>query len=289
MMKVISNLLAVLVMGAVLHPATGNAQPTPTPEEEVVSLVNEQRWANGQLPPLKQNAQLAVSAETHSTNMAERDFFAHCDLDTGDGPGVRIAATGYSYNAWAENIAAGYATPADVMSGWMNSSGHRANILSTSVREIGVGYVLQSDDAGNVRQDANGDCSADSFNHGPYRRYWTQNFGRSNTVYPVVINREAFTTATTSVDLYVYGAGWAQEMRFRNESGEWSEWEAYSPDVAWTLSSGGGIKTVFAELRNGSTVRAAEDQIVLEGAVPVVATTWGRIKSMFGDESGASP
>jgi uncharacterized protein YkwD len=57
------------------------------------------------------------------------------------------------------------------MSGWMASSGHRANILSTSRREIGVGYVLQSNDQGDVRSDVNGDCTPDSFRNGPYHRY----------------------------------------------------------------------------------------------------------------------
>jgi hypothetical protein len=88
-------------------------------------------------------------------------------------------------------------------------------------------------------------------------------------VYPVVINREAVTTASPDVDLYVYGEGWAQEMRFRNESGAWSAWEPYAADAAWTLSPGGGAKTVTVELRNGTTVRSASDEILLEGPVPV--------------------
>jgi len=280
-MKTALYLLVALSMGSAFHPARGSAQSMPSPEDEVLGLVNEERWANGQLPPLKGNSQLASAAEAHSTNMAERDFFAHCDLDTHEGPGDRIAASGYVFNAWGENIAAGYSTPAAVMSAWMNSSGHRANILSTNVRELGVGYNFQSADAGNVRGDANGDCSADSYSNGPYRHYWTQDFGRSSSVYPVIINREAFATVTTDVDLYVYGAGWAQEMRFRNEGGDWSAWAPYTPNVAWTLSSGNGTKTVYAEIRNGSSVLAAEDQIVLGDIVPVVPTTWGRVKARF--------
>ena len=63
----------------------------------------------------------------------------------------RITAAGYSWNWCAENIAYGYTSVSSVMDGWMNSSGHRANILSTSARELGAARV------GN---------------------YWTQNFGR---------------------------------------------------------------------------------------------------------------
>ena len=67
----------------------------------------------------------------------------------------------------------------------------------------------------------------DSFGNGPWFHYWTQNFGRRNIVYPVVINREACETSIQSVNLYVYGAGFAVDMRFRNESGAFSSWEAY--------------------------------------------------------------
>lgn len=248
-------------------PATG--QSNPAFEDEVLVLVNQERWTNGQLPPLKRNDVLAAVALDHSTNMAERDFFAHCDLDTKEGAGTRVAAAGYAYNAMGENIAAGYQTPAQVMNGWMNSPGHRNNILNANFREIGVGYYIQSNDDGNVRFDSNGDCTGDTFNNGPYASYWTQDFGRVGSVYPVVINREAVTTASPDVDLYVYGEGWAQEMRFRNESGAWSAWEPYAADAAWTLSPGGGAKTVTVELRNGTTVRSASDEILLEGPVPV--------------------
>jgi hypothetical protein len=194
--------------------------------------------------------------------MAVRNFFAHCDLDTKTQPWDRMTAAGYTnWSYAAENIAAGYSTPEQVMAGWMQSSGHRANILSTSLREIGVGYYLQSPDQANVRLDA-GNCTAGQ-TAGPYTRYWTQDFGTRSSVYPVVIEREAYETATRDVDLYVYGSGWASEMRFQNESGPWSAWEAYHTTKLWTLSPGNGIKTVHLELRSGSTVRSAEDTIVL--------------------------
>jgi len=150
------NLALWILLPGILVPAVAGAQATF--EDEVIDLVNQERWANGQLPPLKQNSLLANAAETHSRNMAERDFFAHCDLDTGYGPGERITAAGYTFNTWAENIAAGYGGPAQVMNAWMNSPGHRSNILSGNVRELGTGYFLQGGDAGNVRRDSNHDC-----------------------------------------------------------------------------------------------------------------------------------
>jgi hypothetical protein len=198
--------------------------------------------------------------------MAQRDFFAHCDLDTGASPWDRMQAVGYSYNSAGENIAAGYSSPASVMAGWMSSSGHRANILSTSYRELGIGYFYQSGDQGNVRFDDNGDCTADEFNNGPYFSYWTQNFGRRNSVYPVVINREAYETGSAAVDLYVYGEGWAQDMRFCNSGGTWSAWQPYAPDASWTLTGGSGLRYVIAQIRNGGTTYTAYDSIFLNTA-----------------------
>ena len=109
-------------------PAPGQDPPSkgvsgPDFVEQVAELVNQERWDNGQLPPLKLNALLNDAAGTHSTNMAERDFFAHCDLDNGDLPWDRMRDAGYNWSSAAENIAAGYSTPASVMAAWMQSSG----------------------------------------------------------------------------------------------------------------------------------------------------------------------
>lgn len=238
----------------------------PTIEEQLVELVNQARWDNGQLPPLKHEPLLDQSAETHTTNMAGRDFFAHCDLDTHTNPSDRMRAAGYDPNNWGENIAAGYGSPQAVMSGWMGSSGHRANILSTGYRELGVGYVYQSGDQGNVRFDAGG-CQPDAGNHGPYYHYWTQNFGRRNDVYPLIIEREAYQTTSTTVSLYLYGPGPGAEMRFCNAGGRWSDWMPYNPDSTWTLSAGVGLKTVLAEIRSGSTIYSASDSITLAQAL----------------------
>jgi len=252
-----------------LSSAQAAASSTPTFEESVVELVNEERLANGNLPPLKHNALLDDSSETHSSNMASRDFFAHCDPDTGTLPWDRMEDAGYLWSSAAENIAAGYSTPTEVMAGWMDSPGHRANILATGSREIGVGYVLQTGDTANVRFDQNGDCTADSFGNGPYFRYWTQNFGSRFGVFPVVIEREAHSTENQTVELYLYGAGWAQEMRFSNDHSTWSSWQPFSSTAQWNLSSGNGSKTVWAQLRNGGTVREASDTIEFAGACTV--------------------
>ena len=170
-------------------------------EIELVELTNEQRWSNGMLPPFKQVNLLHNSSDGHSEAMAIRHFFAHCDLDTHTNPAQRMQAAGYSSSSWAENIAAGYGTPSAVITGWMSSSGHRANILNASRREFGVGYEY-SGDSNADRFDDNGDCTQDN-GGGPYGNYWTQNFGSRSGVYPVVIERELAETPNQTVDLYV--------------------------------------------------------------------------------------
>lgn len=260
-----------LVLDAPSAPAVPEA--TDTYAQDVLVLVNAARWDNGQLPPLKGNPLLESSATTHSRNMAERNFFAHCDLDTKTSPGDRIDAAGYDWFSYGENIAAGYGTPEEVMNGWMNSSGHRSNILSTSFRELGVGYVYQSGDQANIRKDDNRDCNSDGTYAYAFRSYWTQNFGRTNT-YPIVINREAAETSTRDVDLYIYGTGWATEMRLRNETGDWTPWQAFQADQPWTLSPGAGEKTVQVELRSSPTsaVFSSSDTILSTDDQPATPT-----------------
>jgi hypothetical protein len=227
-----------------------------------MEMVNQERWNNGRLPPLKRNVLLDSSAELHSGNMASRNFFAHCDPDTSTMPWDRETAAGYLWSYAGENLAAGSNTAAGAMAQWMGSDLHRDQILSTTSRELGVGYVHDPSDAGNVRYDGNSDCVTDSFNLGPWYHYWTQNFGMRSTVYPVVIEREAYETATRNVNLFLYGSGWADEMRIRNENGSWTSWEPFSANVTWQLSSGSGTKEVFVEIRRGGTVRAASDTIM---------------------------
>ncbi|NCB04340.1 MAG: SafA/ExsA family spore coat assembly protein [Clostridia bacterium] len=107
-------------------------------EAEVVRLVNEQRAKNG-LAPLTQNWELSRIARYKSQDMADNGYFSHTSPTYGS-PFDMIRAFGLSYRTAGENIAKGYATPKAVVDGWMNSSGHRANILNASFRQIGVGY-----------------------------------------------------------------------------------------------------------------------------------------------------
>lgn len=231
---------------------------------QVAEMTNIERFQNGGLPPLKFVQELNDSSFLHSVNMAERNFFAHCDLDTKKLPWDRMRDAGYNWNRAGENIAAGYSSADRVMSGWMNSSGHRANILNANFREIGVGYYYFGSDTPDTRRDIDNDCNEDGRETRSFYRYWTQNFGTRNSVYPIVINLESHMTDRRDVALYVYGEGWASEMRIRNNSGPWTPWQPYAKELVWALDKANGQTTVTVEIRNASgSVKSASDDICL--------------------------
>ena len=108
-------------------------------ESEVIRLVNEIRQKND-LRPLTANWELSRVARYKSQDMRDNGYFSHNSPTYGT-PFQMLSAFGLSYRTAGENIAKGYASPQAVVNGWMNSSGHRANILNGSYTQIGVGYV----------------------------------------------------------------------------------------------------------------------------------------------------
>lgn len=121
--------------------------------QEVLSLVNAQRTKNG-LKALTLDSSLSKVAQAHSDDMAKNNYFSHTSL-SGLSPFDRIKNAGISYKTAGENIAAGQKTPEQVVQGWMNSEGHRKNILNASFTKMGLGYATS--------------------NSG-YKTYWTQLF-----------------------------------------------------------------------------------------------------------------
>ncbi|MET7418496.1 CAP domain-containing protein [Dactylosporangium sp. NPDC005555] len=110
-------------------------------EAQVLAIVNTERAKAG-CKPLAYNAKLTTAARKHSQDMATNDYFSH-DSQDGTGFATRITNAGYKWSGAAENIAKGQRTPADVMNAWMNSSGHRANILNCGLKDLGVGLAYQ--------------------------------------------------------------------------------------------------------------------------------------------------
>ena len=108
-------------------------------ESEVVKLVNIERSKNG-LQPLTENWQLSRVARYKSADMAAKNYFGH-ESPTYGSPFRMMESFGIKYSSAGENLAYGQKTPQQVMTAWMNSPGHRSNILSPSYSQIGVGYA----------------------------------------------------------------------------------------------------------------------------------------------------
>ncbi|MFN8674961.1 MAG: CAP domain-containing protein [Thermomicrobiales bacterium] len=127
---------------------TGSVNGSASASEEVtlLQLINDFRQQNGGLPPFVRQDLLDSAAVAHSRDMVTRCFFDHINPD-GKDPGDRIAATGYQAAAWAENIYKGsgnLGSAAEAFDAWKNSQGHRDNMLSTAVTQIGIGTALGS-------------------------------------------------------------------------------------------------------------------------------------------------
>ena len=107
-------------------------------ETQVLNLVNQERQKVG-LNALTMSDKLVSLAEMKAQDMAQKNYFSHTSPTYGT-PFEMLQRYGVSYRSAGENIAAGQTTAEAVMQDWMNSSGHRANILNSSYTEIGVGY-----------------------------------------------------------------------------------------------------------------------------------------------------
>jgi uncharacterized YkwD family protein/spore coat assembly protein SafA len=108
-------------------------------ESEVVRLVNIERAKHG-LAPVKENWELSRVARYKSTDMKTKGYFDHYSPTYGS-PFDMMKKFGFKFYSAGENIAMGQRTPQEVMTAWMNSPGHRANILKADFKEIGVGLA----------------------------------------------------------------------------------------------------------------------------------------------------
>ena len=115
--------------------ACGNAE-----ESQVFNLLNQIRAKYG-AGPVKCDTAGLKAARAHSQDMCTRKYFSHTSPD-GKSAGNRLKAAGASFSSWGENIAYGYSTPQKVHNGWMNSSGHRKNMLTPSWTRAAIGLVV---------------------------------------------------------------------------------------------------------------------------------------------------
>jgi uncharacterized protein YkwD len=131
-----------------VEPASANCRVSST-ALEVAKLTNQVR-AQYRLRPLRFNCRLYGAAQNHTIDMVNMNRLTHTGSD-GSSIAIRVQRFGYQYSAVAENVAVGQRTPSQVLTSWMESPGHRQNILNPKYTEIGVGYS---------------------------NNYWTQVFGR---------------------------------------------------------------------------------------------------------------
>ena len=261
----LSFLLILLLSASSVRAQAGWDPAVQTPallqdEARTVYLGNLARHDNG-IPPLRWNRQLTYAARWFSWDSTENrpaGFCGHQDTN-GNWPDTRALAFGNLGGAGAENAFCGYVTPDYAIQGWMNSSGHRANLLDPNAREIGLGYY---------RRDSDG------------RGYVTQDFGNDPVYAPVIIENEALSTTSPDVNLYIYdraaaggfaGLGAAKQMMVSNDvcfSG--SAWEPYSASKTWTLNSAPGWESVYVKTGDiFNRTLSASDNIYLGAQVPL--------------------
>jgi len=127
--------------------------------DAMLAAVNAYREEHG-LRPLEADPVLANAAQAHAENLAATATFSHEGPD-GSTLAERVDRAGYLYRVIAENIAAGRRTAAETLAQWIDSEGHRRNLLLADVRQAGVGFV---------------DARAEGLDT-PYQTYWTMLFG----------------------------------------------------------------------------------------------------------------
>ncbi|MBM7772814.1 uncharacterized protein YkwD [Actinokineospora baliensis] len=122
-------------------PTTTTTKPPPVDSSvagQVLAITNEERAKAG-CAPVTLDSRLNQAAQAHSADMSAQNYFSHTSLD-GRSFVDRAKAAGYN-SPGAENIAKGQRTSAQVMTAWMNSAGHRANILNCGLKTMGLGFV----------------------------------------------------------------------------------------------------------------------------------------------------
>lgn len=249
-----------------------------------VYLGNLARRDHG-VPPLRANLQLIQAARWFAWDSVQNRPEPYCGHQDSRGfwPDYRASEYGYKGMAGAENAFCGYVSPADAIQGWLDSPGHRSNLLCDCHREIGLGYY-----------------------QGTERGYVAQMFGYESSYPPVIIENEALTTTTPHVGLYIYsntgdgdiiGMGAAVEMMISNNpTFPGAVWEPYTAEKGWILEPGEGWRTVYVKTRDrlGRTVTVS-DTIYLGENLPreelsdaLMSTTRPEVTISGTDQSGWS-
>jgi uncharacterized protein YkwD len=136
-------LTLLLTLGATQAMACRQPDGAARMTDATLAAINTERAQRG-MAALTPDPRLTEAALTHACDSAARNRMGHQGSDGSD-LGDRVKREGYRYRAIAENVAAGYRTPTSVVEGWMNSSGHRRNILTRNARDVGLGIATARD------------------------------------------------------------------------------------------------------------------------------------------------
>ncbi len=131
-----------LTAGAAAHACTRPANLSAV-TAEAAALINAQRGQAG-LPALRVSGNLTKAAQDHSCDQAGTRKMGHTGSD-GSSLSTRLRRVGYRFRAANENVYSGAGGPADAVRWWMNSAGHKRNILSGSTRDMGIGVARGAD------------------------------------------------------------------------------------------------------------------------------------------------
>ena len=132
MRSIVTAAAVALLIGAPLH-------ATEITRDSIVAAMNVERAKAG-VAPLREETRLEAAAEDRMTDMEDQSYWAH-ESPQGRSPFTWLAAHGYDFRFAGENLAAGFETAELVMQGWMESPGHRENILSAEYRDCGIAII----------------------------------------------------------------------------------------------------------------------------------------------------
>lgn len=120
---------------------------TSVSKDALLNLTNDER-ADNQREPLKMSKDLNEAAQAKAQDMVKKNYWSHT-APNGESPWTFVADAGYTYQKAGENLAYGFVTSDQVVSGWMNSSSHRANVLDKNYQDVGFGFADSENFDGN--------------------------------------------------------------------------------------------------------------------------------------------
>ncbi len=218
------------------------------PRYEVIQRTNLERLKAG-ARPLRANGTLMRIAQAHAEDMARRGYFAHANPE-GVQPWQRAESAGYRYTQVGENIVMGARTADSATKLWMDSPGHKANILEPKYVETGVGIAA-----------------------GKRGTIMVQVFGRSTETMTLVLNNEAAITTKRNVTATFNGFERTARVRFSYDGAEWTAWEPFQSSRQLYLPGPKGLTVVYAQVETQTGNVSTVFDTIFNDSAPVAPAT----------------